>query len=287
MPPLVAEPFLEGITFGEGPRWHAGRLYFSDFFSRAVYSVGPEGGHPVRELDVPGRPSGIGWLPTGALVAVSMAGHVLVRRDPDGAARTHADLRALSGPGDANDMLVLTDGTAFVGQFGFDLQGFFRGRAEPAPTSLLRVDPDGSVHEAATSLRFPNGMALLGSTLVVAETFGSCLTAFHLGDDHALDGRREWAALAGAAPDGICADAEGAIWVANALAPECLRVAEGGEVLERVVTSQPCFACALGGPDRRTLFCCTAPSSDAELVSTRRAGRIEAATVAVPGAGTP
>lgn len=284
---ITTETFLEGLAFGEGPRWHEGRLWYSDFHSHAVYSVGPDGGSPVQELEVAGRPSGLGWLPTGDLLAVSMADHVVLRRGSDGRVVQHADLRLLSGPGDVNDMLVLGDGTAFVGQFGFDLQGFFRGRADPAFTALLRVDPDGSVHEAAPGMSFPNGMALGGSTLVVAETFAARLSAFDVGSDHLLRNRREWAALEGCAPDGICGDAEGAIWVANALAPECLRVGEGGAVLKRVATSQTCFACALGGDDRRTLFCCTAPSSDADIVAAQRAGRIETARVSVPGAGLP
>jgi sugar lactone lactonase YvrE len=140
---------------------------------------------------------------------------------------------------------------------------------------------------AAPDLWFPNGMALLGTTLVVAETFGMRLTAFDVEPDGSLSGRRQWAALAVCAPDGICGDAEGAVWVANARASECLRVAEGGKVLARVATSQPCFACALGGPDRRTLFCCTAPTSQADQVRHRAAGRIERAQVIVPGGGLP
>lgn len=284
---MTTTTFLEGLTFGEAPRWHEDRLWFSDFHSHRVFSVGAEGGSPRQELEVTGRPSGLGWLPTGELLAVSMEDHLVVRRRPDGSVVRHADLGPFSGPGDSNDMLVLADGTAFVGQFGFDLQGFFRGRVAPEWTTLLRVAPDGSVDVAATDMSFPNGMALVGSVLVVAETFATRLSAFDLDDDHTLRGRREWAPLDGCAPDGICADSEGAVWVANALAPECLRVAEGGRILERVTTSQPCFACALGGGDRRTLFCCTAPSSDWEIVAAQRSARIEATSVAVAGAGLP
>lgn len=287
MVPITTTTFLEGLAFGEGPRWHGERLWYSDFYAHAVFSVGVDGASPLRELEVPGRPSGLGWLPTGDLLTVSMADRAVLRRAADLQVVRHADLDPLAGPGDANDMLVLEDGTAFVAQFGFDLQAFFRRRAKPALTTLLRVDPDSSVHEAAADLSFPNGMALIGNTLVVAESFAMRLTAFEVGADRELLGRREWAGLDGCFPDGICCDVEGAIWVANAAAPECLRVGEGGRVLERVVTSQPCFACTLGGEDRRTLFCCTAPSSDADVVATTRAGRIEAAAVAVPGPTTP
>ena len=285
MTPVTTTPFLDGLAFGEAPRWREGRLWYSDFFAHAVFSVGDDGAAPTHELAVPGRPSGLGWLPTGDLLVVSMTGHEVLRRTSEGSVVRHADLRARSGPGDANDMPVLRDGTAFVGPFAFALPAFFRTRPQPAPPSLLRVDVDGSVHLAAADMHFPNGMALLGTTLVVAETFAMRLSAFDVGDDRSLRARREWAALEGCSPDGICADEEGAVWVANAIASECLRVESGGRVLERVVTSQPCFACALGGKDGRTLYCCTAPSSDADLVAPRRAGRIEAAAVAVPGDG--
>ncbi|HVC13871.1 MAG TPA: SMP-30/gluconolactonase/LRE family protein [Acidimicrobiales bacterium] len=286
-PPVPATTFLDGLAFGESPRWHDGRLWYSDFYSQAVFSVAADGKAPVCELSLEDRPSGLGWLPTGDLLVVSMGHHEVLRRraGPGGRALRHADLSPVSGPGDINDMLVLDDGTAFVGQFGFDLQDYFGGRAAPATTALVRVDPDGAVHEAADDLSFPNGMTLLGTTLVVAETFAMRLSAFEVGEDRNLQHRRQWAALDACAPDGICADAEGAVWVANALAPECLRVGAGGRVLERAVTSQPCFACALGGDDRRTLFCCTAPSSDARVVSRQRAGRIEAVTVSVAGVG--
>jgi sugar lactone lactonase YvrE len=284
--PLRATILLEGLTFGEGPRWHDGRLWYSDFWSRAVWSVEEDGSGHRREFDVPGRPSGLGWLPDGRLLAVSMEDRAVVRREHDGTTGLHADLSEFV-PIDANDMLVLDDGTAFVGQFGFDLQGFFRGTAVPRLTSLLRVDPAGHVEVAAQEMSFPNGMVRFGSTLVVAETFASRLTAFDLGADGSLDGRREWAALERCFPDGICGDAEGAIWVANAVAPECIRVAEGGEILARVATGLPCFACMLGGEDRRTLFICTAPSSDADRVGGHQDGRVEVARVEVPGTGPP
>jgi sugar lactone lactonase YvrE len=157
------------------------------------------------------------------------------------------------------------------------------------PTAAIaRVDPDGAVHVAATGLRFPNGTVISpdGATLVVAETFAERLTAFDVETDGALTNRRTWAELPGVVPDGIALDAEGAIWVANPVAPECLRVASGGAVVERVATSQPCYACALGGPDRLTLFLLTNPPYEPGAHG-ENAGRVEAVTVTVPGAGWP
>lgn len=281
---------MEGLTFGEGPRSHDGRLWYSDFFNHTVCSVavtanGTAGPSKVEAV-VPGRPSGLGWLPDGRLLVVSMLDRRVLCRERDGTLSTHADLAPFAAH-DANDMVVDGTGRAYVGHFGFDLLAFFQRRAPAAAASLLRVEPDGTVAEAAGDLAFPNGMVRFGQTLVVAETFGSRLTAFTVQPDGTLTGRRNWAELAGCAPDGICGDAEGAIWVANARAPECLRVAEGGAVRARVRTSQPCFACALGGEDRPTLWCCTAPTSRADELEGRTAGRIEAARVSVPGAGLP
>ncbi len=276
-----ATTFLEGLTFGEAPRWHGGRLWYSDFFAHTVSSVAADGTGRTREIAVPGRPSGLGWLPGGELLVVSMQDRTVLQRRDDGSVHVHADLSALAAAS-LNDMLVLSDGTAFVGQFGFDLDAFFNGDAAPETTSLLRVDRDGTAHEAARDLSFPNGMVLIAGTLVVAETFAARLSAFDVGAGGVLTGRREWAALGQCFPDGICADAQGAIWVANALAPECLRVAQGGEVLARVETSQPCFACTLGGDDERLLWCCTAPTSESDRLIGRALARIEVAPVDIP-----
>jgi sugar lactone lactonase YvrE len=302
----AARPFLDGLTFGEGPRWRDGRLWFSDFFTTSVRSVapadasgdgaappaprhrsGPDAALPLaglrrHEMTVAGRPSGIGWLPDGRLLAVSMTTRALVRREPDGTSARHADLAPFA-PHSANDLLVHPDGYAYVGHFGFDLEAFFEGRARPEPASLLRVALDGSVAVAADDLWFPNGMALIGSTLVVAETFGGRLSAFEVGTEGRLSHRRVWANLDGRHPDGLCADAEGAVWVADAGGPECLRVGEGGRILGRVTTSQPCYACALGGAERTVLFCLTAPTSRAGARAAARDGRIEVARVPVPG----
>lgn len=285
---ITTATLLDGLTFGEAPRWHDGRLWYSDFFSHNVFSVQADGTGLRREMTVPGQPSGLGWLPDGRLLCVSMRDHAVVRREPTGEVSLHASLEPWVSF-HANDMVVDASGRAYVGNFGFDLEAFLAGEGAVCDTALVRVDADGSVHVAAEHLTFPNGMALAadGRTLVVAETFASRLSAFDVHPDGSLTGARVWAPLERCAPDGICGDAKGALWVANARAPECRRVAEGGATLTVVETSQPCFACALGGDDRRTLFCMTAPTSEPRKLAGRRLGLIEVARVSVPGAGTP
>jgi sugar lactone lactonase YvrE len=283
----VAEAFLDGLYFGEGPRWHGTRLWYSDFFDEAVYSV-DEGGERRLEASVPGRPSGLGWLPDGRLLVVCMLDRLVLRREDDGTLARHGDLRPWA-TFHGNDMVVDGEGRAYVGNFGFDLDGMLAGRATPSTASIVRVDPDGTSQEAAAGLSFPNGSVLFpdGRTMVVAESFAGQLSAFDVAPDGTLSGRRVWAALEGCAPDGICLDAEGCIWVANAASPECRRVAEGGETLEVVTTSRPCYACMLGGADRRTLYCMTAQTSGEPEVAAARNGRIERARVGVAGAGLP
>jgi len=293
-----ARILAEGIYFGEGPRWHEGRLWFSDFHAHAVKSVSPEG--EVRtELELDDQPSGLGWLPDGRLLVVSMRKRKLLRREKDGSLAVHADLSPVHAML-SNDMVVDGRGRAYVGNFGFDLHGEIRARGDLAvladhPTaSIALVHPDGSVEEAAAGLHFPNGTVITpdGRTLIVGETLSGQLTAFTIGSDGRLSDRRPWAQTltdpaAPRIPDGICLDAEGAVWIANPTAPECVRFAEGGAVLDAVATSQPCFACMLGGEDGRTLFMMTAPTSDFAAASSKPAGRIEIAGVAAPGAGYP
>jgi sugar lactone lactonase YvrE len=285
---------LEGFSFLEGPRWRDGRLWVSDFYTHRVVSTDP-GGDVREEAEVPGQPSGLGWLPDGRLLVVSMRDRRLLRREPDGALVEHADLSGFAG-GHVNDMVVDAEGRAFVGDFGFDLMS----GAPLRPTSLVRVDPDGTATAVADDVHFPNGAVLLpGGVLVVAETFGNRLTAFDVGPDGGLSNRRDWArfgepptttdvgealgALA-VAPDGIAGpDAEGAIWVADALGNRVLRVREGGEIAQEISTGDTgVYACALGGDDGRTLFLCTAPGfAEHERRDTREA-RLLATTVDVP-----
>lgn len=274
---------LDGLTFPEGPRWRDGRLWFSDFYSHRVIAVDPAG-RAETIAEVPAQPSGLGWLPDGRLLIVSMRDRRLLRREPDGRLVEHADLSGLAA-WHCNDMVVDAHGRAYVGNFGFDNHG----GAEEQPANLIRVDPDGSVHLADSGLRFPNGSVITpdGRTLVVGETRGACLTAWDIGADGSLSNRRRWADLDNGYPDGICLDAEGAIWVADPRNKEVVRVREGGEIADRIsMGDRGAFACMLGGDDRRTLHVCTALRSGpatAEL----RSGRIETIRVAVPGAGLP
>jgi len=287
---LTAEPFVSGLFFGECPRWHDGRLWYSDFFDHAVCSVAPDGERRV-EVAFDGEPAGLGWLPDGRLLVNSRLDRAVVRREADGTLVRHGDLTPWA-TWHGNDMVVAANGQAYAGNFGFDLDGLYDGSVEASaitPASLVRVDPDGTSCEAAADLAFPNGTVISedGATLVVAESMGGRLTAFDRAADGALTNRREWAAPPGLAPDGICLCADGSIWVSNALAPECVRVAEGGEVLERVVTSQNCYACMLGDDDRRTLYLITAPDSHAAKARAARHGAIEKARTTLPGAGLP
>ena len=289
---IEASVLVDGLHFGEGPRWHAGRLWFSDFYDHAVKSVDPSG--QVRtELEIDDQPSGLGWLPDGRLLVVAMHRRKLLRVDPDGV-RVHAEISGVAEH-HTNDMVVDASGRAYVGNFGFDLDRELKARgvegvlASHPKAKLARVDPDGRVTVAAEDLHFPNGCIITpdGRTLIVAETLAMRLTAFDIAPDGSLSNRRVWASLGMRAPDGICLDANGHVWIANAIAPECVLFAPGGEIVETVQTTQPCFACMLGGEDRRTLYAMTAPSSLPDIVSTSRRGQVETSRVATPGAGRP
>ncbi len=287
---LTAEPFLSGLFFGECPRWRDGRLWYSDFFDHAVFSVSPEGGRRT-EVAFDGEPAGLGWLPDGRLLINSRLDRAIMRREDDGTLVRHGALTPWA-TWHANDMVVAANGQAYAGNFGFNLDGLYDGTVEPSEistTSLVRVDPDGTSLEAAGDLAFPNGAVITddGATLIIAESMGRRLSAFDRLGDGTLNGRRVWADLPGIAPDGICLCADGTVWVANAMGSECVRVAEGGDIVERVTTSQGCFACMLGGDDRRTLYLVTAASSDAAKARADRNGALEQVRTSVPGAGLP
>jgi sugar lactone lactonase YvrE len=277
------ETVLTGLAFGEGPRWRDGRLWFSDMHAHEVIAMTPDGKRETV-FSHSGPVSGLGWLPDGRMLVVSMVDMALLRIEADGRAVVHGDLSAIA-TGRCNDMVVDASGRAYVGNFGFEFPG-----GEQKPAKLARVDPDGKVSVAADDLMFPNGSMITpdGKTLIVGETFAERLTAFDIGADGTLSNRRVWAQLgAQEYPDGACLDAEGAIWVASPFTNEVLRVREGGEVTERIASDQGVFACMLGGEDRKTLYVLTASGSDPEDCAARRLGRIETAPVDVPGAGLP
>ncbi|TDV56463.1 SMP-30/gluconolactonase/LRE family protein [Actinophytocola oryzae] len=288
---------LDGYSFMECPRWRDGRLWVSDFYTNQVLATDGRGNVEVM-AEVPGQPSGLGFLPDGRALIISMRDHRVLVRDESGGLAEHANLSD-AVPAVLNDMVVDERGRAYVGNFGFDLMG----GAAMRDTTLCRVDPDGTVTTVADGLRFPNGMVILhGEVLVVAETFAGRLTAFDLDENGDLTNQRVWAhfgeppatddvetALARleVAPDGICADAEGAVWVADALHARLLRVREGGEILDEIPTGTGVYACMLGGDDGRTLFACSAPSfAEHERRATREA-RLLAVEVEVPHAGLP
>ncbi|GGF41678.1 gluconolaconase [Marmoricola endophyticus] len=289
---------VSGMTFTECPRWHEGRLWFADFYTHAVYSVLEDGSDLRTEVEVPAQPSGIGWLPDGRLLFVSAKDRLLMRREEDGTTAVHADLSSYASE-QLNDMVVDADGRAWVGSFGFDLMA----GADIETTDLLRVDPDGTVTLAAEDLWFPNGTVLTDdAVLLVDETFGNRVTAFTVASDGSLVDRRTWAefgdlpasrviaeALPGAvvAPDGCALDADGCLWVADAVNGRVVRVAQGGQVLAEIQPGTGVFACMLGGSDGRTLFMCCAPDFDAGARAAAREGEIRAVEVEVPHGGRP
>ena len=253
------EILLGGGAFFESPRWHDGRWWVSDFFRRVVLAVDDDG-NAEEIVRVDGRPSGLGWLPDGSLLAVSMHDRRVLRLC-DGELAVHADLSDLC-EWHANDMVVAGDGRAYVGNFGFDLDR----RESPRATALVCVQPDGTAERVAEDLLFPNGCVLTddGRTLIVAETWAARLTEFSVADDGSLCDRRPFAVVPRTAPDGCTLDADGCVWFADARSDRCLRVARGGDILDvvRVPHGLRCFACMLGGDDGRTLALCAASSYD-------------------------
>jgi sugar lactone lactonase YvrE len=275
----------QDLYFPESPRWRAGRLWFSDFYAHAVKSVSLSGDLRT-EFEIDDQPSGLGWMPDGALLIVSMIKRSVLIRRAAGPLSLHADLSRIA-PFHCNDMVADARGGAYVGNFGFDLEAAFDARGAEAvladhPTaSLTYVSPDGVARVVAENLHFPNGCVIFPDqkTLVVAETLSGALTAFDIEVNGNLSNRRLWASTSPRAPDGIALDQEGAIWIANPLAPECVRIAEGGAVLDRVETTQPCQACALGGDDGQTLFTLTAETFRHRRASVARTGQIWATEV--------
>jgi sugar lactone lactonase YvrE len=277
------ETLLTGIAFGESPRWHAGRLWFSDWGAEELVAVDLAGRAEVVAR-VRSFPFCIDWLPDGRLLIVHSRDRRLLRQEPDGTLVTHAELGGFSG-GSWNEIVVDASGSAYVNGAGFDLMA----GEEFAPGVIVLVAPDGSARQVADGMAFPNGMAITpdSSTLIVAESYASRLTAFDIGLDGGLSNRRAWADLGEGVPDGICLDADGAAWYADVPNRRCSRVREGGEVLDRVDLDRGCFACMLGGAERRTLFLVVREWDSTDFAKGMGTGQLLTADVAVPGAGWP
>ncbi len=289
---------VTGMSYLEGPRWHDQRIWFSDFYTYRVYSAAEDGSDVRVEAEVPQQPSGLGWLPDGRLLIVSMRDARVLRREPDGTLVCHADVSGYVG-GLLNDMVVDSRGRAFIGEFGFDLMG----GADLRPGSLLRVDPDGTVTKAAGDMWFPNGSVITeDGTLLVCETFGNRITAFDIAENGALANRRTWAQFGElpadrelekvlpqvvVAPDGCCLDADAQLWVADGIGNRVIRVRRGGEITEEIRPGTGVFACMLGGADGRTLFACTAPDFAEEARKNAREASLVTARVDTPRAGLP
>ncbi len=269
---------MTGLMFVESPRWHDNRLWFSDMVAGEVIAVDLAGKSGVVARV---QTLGLGFLPDGRLLIVSMRDGLLLRREPDGSLATHADLSTLSRH-PWNDLVVDGRGNAYVNNIGFDFPG-----GTFAPGLVALVTPDGSIRQVADGLAFPNGMAVTpdNATLIVAESYGDRLTAFDIAADGSLSHQRVWASVAGYHPDGICLDAEGAVWFGDVGSKQCVRVREGGEVLQTIDLDRGCFACALGGADRRTLFLMAAQFPTP--TDGTRTGQVLTGEVAAPGAGWP
>ncbi|MBK1699550.1 SMP-30/gluconolactonase/LRE family protein [Thiococcus pfennigii] len=273
---------LDGLIFPETPRWHEGRLWLTDRYAQRVLTLSPRDiVETILEMD--DRPGGLGWLPDGTLLVIAIETRRIYRLVA-GRLELHADLSDMLG-WPCNDMLVDQAGRAYVGNYGYDVEG----GAPLVSTKLVRVDPNGRATTVGGPVIFPNGTALTadGRTMLVAETFANRLSAFRVSAEGGLEGHRTWAEVGPATPDGICLDSEGAVWAASPRTHEVLRILEGGEIAARLRPHGIPYACVLGGTDRRTLFICTAETSEPEAAMRSPSGRIETIRVAVPGAGQP
>jgi sugar lactone lactonase YvrE len=278
----MPQVLITDIAMGESPRWHDGRLWFSDWGAEEVVAVDTEGNRDVVVAGAASLPFCFDWLPDGRLLIVSGQDGRVLSRAPDGSLSTHADLSGLS-PHPWNEIVVDGRGNAYVNNIGFEFP-----EGDVAPGTIVLLTPGGEARQVADGVMFPNGMAVTpdDATLIVAESYASRLTAFDIQPDGSLANRRVWAALPeGAAPDGICLDAESNVWYGDVPNQHCLRVREGGEVLETIGLDRGCFACMLGGEDGRTLFMVANRWGDPE--STERTGQILTAPAPAPHAGRP
>ncbi|MBO6557048.1 MAG: SMP-30/gluconolactonase/LRE family protein [Pseudomonadales bacterium] len=280
---MTTETLIDGLCFGEGPRWRDGRLYFSDMHASTVYALDEQGHLETIVKLEDDEPSGLGWLPDGRMLIVSMQKRKLLAFDGT-SLEDFADLSEYATY-HCNDMVTDAQGRSYVGNFGFDLHH----DGEFCKAAMVLVHPDGSTELAADELSFPNGTVITpdGKTLIVGESFGARLTAFDIGEDGRLSNRREWAPMEGAVPDGICLDEADGIWVASPVSNEALRVIEGGEVTDRVQIKNQAFACMLGGEDGKTLFIMTSGSSHPDKSKEEKSAAVETVRVEHAGAGLP
>jgi sugar lactone lactonase YvrE len=281
------EVLLDGLAFGESPRWHEGRLWVADWGAQEIVAVDGDGRREVIvRVGFPSFPMCIDWLPDGRLLVVSARDGRILRLEPDESLAVHADV---SGLGDIglpwNEIVVDGRGNVYVNNQGFDFPG-----GEFAPGTIALLELDGSARQVADGIAFPNGMAVTpdNSTLIVAESYGKRLTAFEIAADGSLSHRRVWADLGDGVPDGICVDAEGAVWYGDVPNKRCVRVREGGEVVQTIELDRGCFACALGGADRTTLFMVATEWRGTEHMNDgSRTGQVLAVEVDAPGVGWP
>jgi sugar lactone lactonase YvrE len=273
---------MEGITFGESPRWHDGRVWFSDWGAHQVIALDPQGGHEVV-VSVESFPMCIDFLPDGRLLVVDSARRRLLRRELDGSTVAHADLSPVSDK-PWNDIVVDAYGNAYVNTIGFDFPG-----GEPAPGRVVLVTPAGEVRVVADDLAFPNGMAITadGETLIVAESYGNRLTAYDIGNTGDLTRRRTWAEVGADHPDGICVDAEGAVWYADVGNRHCVRVREGGELLDTVELDRGAFACILSRGDHQPQLYVVCQEWGGTQPPPVPTGQIVVFPAPAPGAGKP
>jgi sugar lactone lactonase YvrE len=284
METLTSEIVAAGFFFLEGPRWHDGRLWFSDMMGGVVYAL-DGGGRAEAIVGVPERPSGLGFLPDGTPLVVSMRDRRLYRIEA-GALVLHADLSGLVA-GDINDMVVDAGGRAYVGNFGFD---YWNDPDAFVPSTVIVVEPDGAARVGAGGFDFPNGMAIDANAgrLIVAESYGKRLKALDIDSDGGLANPHTFADLGEHTPDGICLDAEGAVWVSAYVQGVFLRVEEGGNISHTVkLSARRAVACQLGGGDGRTLYCLTSSGGSEQRRASEKGGRVESLRVDVPGAGSP
>ena len=267
---------MSGVAMGESPRWHQDCLWFSDWGAQEIIAVDIDGRSKVAVAVPFALPFCIDWLPDGRLLIVSGREGLLKRREHDGSLVTHSDLRSLSDKGWWNEIVVDGRGNTYIN----------------GGPGIALVTPEGSVRQIADNFAFPNGMAITpdNATLIIAESHGKKLTALDIAADGSLSNRRVWADLGSGVPDGICIDAHGAVWYADVPNKRCVRVREGGDVLQTVNADRGCFACMLGGPERRTLFIVATEwrgMEKAAEVALERTGQLLTIEAPAPGVGWP